>query len=100
MPNIEIHGLMGNTKELKIKIDKKMQEIGLGDDAITTIFNSKPESCDGLGDGIGKQLPFLRIYASDKNELDKIINALKEMQLWLDVETLILNSFILKEKMI
>lgn len=101
MPNIEIHGL-GRTTKVKSLIDEKMQKIGYSDEAITNAFLSNPLSCDG--DCIPK--PFLRVCVSFKhdgshnNEMSNIINALKELKLSLDVETLTLDSFIPKEEMV
>lgn len=95
MPNIEIYGV-DKPGVLKSSIDKKMQEIGLGDEAITVIYShATPEACDGTG----KVMPFLRLCVPDRDELNKVVDAIREMKLGLDVETLVLDSFIPSEKM-
>ena len=40
MPNIEIHGYADMSDKIKKRIDKCMQDIGLGTEAITTKFSS------------------------------------------------------------
>ena len=89
MPNIEIH-TVDATDRLKSDIDTKMREISLGGEAITTVIGSRPQSCDGNY----THTPFLRVYSTDKSELNKVVKALKELKLDLDIETLMLNSFI------
>ena len=91
MPNIEIYG----DANLKSHIDKIMQEIGLGDEAITTIINSRPESCDGNN----KSMSFVRVCSSRGDHLHDILIAFREKKLGVDTETLLLSGFIPAEKM-
>ena len=97
MPNIEIYDRKSSTAphNLKKRIDKIMQGAGLGDETITTIIDSLPESCTSR-----KNLtPFIRICYTDADRIAKIIQILKYYRLRVDVETLILNDFILAKEM-
>lgn len=110
MPNIEIHGYgeaMVHNKgwfaifvsktafSMKEKIDEVMQEIGLGKEAITTIFPSIASTCDGEA----KASPFIRISNTKPEETAKIVEALKKAHVIIDTETLTLTSFISSEEM-
>jgi len=99
MPNIEIYDgrgfLGGGEHPLKSRIDQIMQELGLGDDAITTIICCQPESCDGKK----KPMPFVRVCCKDADEMEKIIKAFKEHKLGVDTEKLLLGGFIPADEM-
>ncbi len=104
MPNIEIHGFGMDTPHnkgwraiiigqgafsIKEKIDEVMREIGLGANAITTIFPSIASTCDS----INTPSPYIRISNTKPEETTKIIQALKKAQILMDTETLTLASF-------
>lgn len=97
MPNIEIHakGFQVNAAMVKMAIDAIMKEIGLEKEAITTIIDSTPESCESEP----KLMPFIRVCASDVADIDKIVQAFKAKKLGIDVETLLLHSFIPRDEM-
>lgn len=109
MPNIEIHGY-GRKKscpslpllvvtiaeeafEMRDRIDKVMQDIGLGGNAITTIYPTIATSCDGEK----TRMPYLRISNTKPEETTRIIDKLKEAEIITDIETLTLTGFIPKE---
>jgi len=80
---------------LKSRIDRILQELGLGHDAITTIIDCTPESCDGRK----KPMPFIRVCCTDADEMEEIIKAFKERKLGVDTEKLLLGGFIPADEM-
>ena len=96
MPNIELVGFEENeAKILKQRIFFKLPcferdgEDSIPDDTIIAIDSKKkPKNREG------KNMPYIRIASTHPKDFDIIINLLKKMNLDLDVETLILNSFI------
>ena len=96
MPNIEIHGFSYSSRgltqalALRSKVEKVMQEIGLGEDAITNVVPSLAVSCDGKRES----LPFLRIVSDKRKNFKKIRLALRKAGIYIDVESLRLESFI------
>jgi hypothetical protein len=97
MPNIQICGFGAiAADQLKRHIDKVMQEIGLGNDAITSIVEMNAESCDGKR----TKMPYLRICSTNAREIKKIIGALKKAKIKEDVEWLVLDGFIPAAKMV
>jgi hypothetical protein len=104
MPNIEIYGkrkLVNAVKKDEIelnylvnKIIKAMKKIGKEDDAIIIMVEAMVIGCSH-----GKDLPFIRVCSTDSQEIKTIVGALKEEKIGIDIETLILDSFILAREM-
>ncbi|MFA5838859.1 MAG: hypothetical protein WC849_02885 [Candidatus Paceibacterota bacterium] len=94
MPNIEIHGLDNHNANLvKERIDNVMIKLGLKDEAITTTYDVKTESCDGK-----KTLkPYLRICCTTENGRF-IAERISEENVNMDIEILRLESFIPAKK--
>ena len=107
MPNIEIRGfpfclpvgtfcsgslgaVPGGVIDARIKIERAMKKLGLGEDAITDIVPSIANSCNGAG----KSMPYLRVCDTDPERMGRIVQALKEENIGMDVETLLLSGFI------
>lgn len=94
MPNIEIHGLdFQNANLVKERIDKAMIKNGLKDEAITTTYDVKAESCDGEK----TRRPFLRICCTTENG-GFIAERISEENINMDIEILRLESFIPAKK--
>src|SRR5665647_937059 len=96
MPNIFICGYGKKARELKDFIDELMQEMDLQDDAITSIVETRPESCDGKN----KRKPHLWVRSTDKEEIFRIIELFKEKGLRQDLEWDVIGGFILAEDML
>lgn len=98
MPNIELYGFSPNlsygfasyTKltELIEIIKKQIKKIDLHDEVIITIIPSSVKSWHDI------DTPFIRICSTNPEEIEKIIDALKEAEIRIDVEGLILNKFV------
>ncbi|TSD02567.1 MAG: hypothetical protein Athens071416_624 [Parcubacteria group bacterium Athens0714_16] len=92
MPNIEIHGLdFHNANLVKERIDKAMIKNGLKDEAITTTYDVKTESCDGEK----TRQPFLRICSSEDNG-EQIAEMILHENVDMDIEIVKLQKFIPK----
>ncbi len=98
MANIEIHGgsYIGGIGALQILVSQKFREAGLGKVTVITEVHSYPTYCDE-NHSIG---PFLRIWGETKREIDNTIGLLRDLGVTkqFDVETVLVNSFISKEK--
>lgn len=104
MPNIEIHGfsphfspplgaLPGFPAEVYAivsKIESVLKELELGSDAIVDVLHSVAASCDGKK----TKMPYLRVCDTDLDRMQQIVQALKEANIGMDVETLLLSGFI------
>ena len=91
MPNIMICGFpTAQADTLKVKIDQVLSGLGLDGDAVTSITEMCAESCDGKR----IPMPYLRICSTDEYEIRRIIEALKNAKLGIDVEWLVLGGFI------
>ena len=97
MLNIQCCGFsQGEKKALKAKIDKALQKLDLGDEAITDFFYDNPESCDGKC----KPMPYIRVCSTGgMDEIMIIVKALQAANIGVDCETLVLNRFIPAEQM-
>jgi len=96
MPNIFICGYSKEKAEnLKTVIDDTMEELGLQDDAITSVVETKPESCDRKRN----PMPHLWARSTDKKEVFKIIKAFKRKNLKEDLEWDIIGGFIPADEM-
>lgn len=86
MPNIGIHGCkpIEFARGLKKRIDTCMQEIGLGSDAITEIYNTDAESCDGKK----TRMPYLRIFSPEFTLVLKILTGFAKCKIYEDVEVI------------
>jgi hypothetical protein len=93
MPNIEIHGKIGNEKEELIR--KVLCVLGIwGENGIINKINSTPESCpEGSDMGKRKPMPFIRVCSDNSEEIDKIVTTLKMAHLGVDTEELLLRKF-------
>jgi hypothetical protein len=115
MPNIEIHGYGFDfpVQDLKInlgffyikslgpvcleshaygiarEIEEAMRKMGLGGDAVITIVPSLTFAADGTK----KPMPFIRICDTDKKRMGRILLGLKEANIDIDVEQLLLSGF-------
>lgn len=104
MPNIEIHGCVtvkgpdvnvtsfdfSEAFEVKHRVDQVMQQIGLGDDAVTTIIPSLVVTCDGSH----KVSPYLRVCSTKSEQTKFVAEALEKAGLGIDIETLTIDDFI------
>ncbi|MEK7542847.1 MAG: hypothetical protein AAB503_00885 [Patescibacteria group bacterium] len=91
MPNIMICGFPEvQANKLKVKICQVMMDLNLGSDAVTSIVNMRVVSCDGKE----TPMPYIRICSTDGLEIRNITDALKKAKVLVDVEWLVLNSFI------
>lgn len=101
MPNIEIHGFRpGIRSDIRLSevfeiINVAVRELGLAEDAIITTLLSEVNNCDGSD----RPAQFIRIASTDSTETERIIRALKEKQIGIDVETLHLTGFISADEM-
>lgn len=103
MPNFEIHGFYADEDllqilPLKMFIDKTMEELGLTDDAITTVVKSSAKSCSDKKNST----PFIRIYSTNLAEIERIVDAFKKKRIGkhgVDIETLVLSRFVLAKEM-
>lgn len=99
MANIEIHGghAINGIGSLQITMSEKFREAGLGKEVIITEFKSYPYYCDEPT----STAPFLRIWGETKEEIDGIVEILRGLGITkrFDIETVFVNSFIPKEKM-
>ncbi len=96
MPNIMICGFTPKgADEIRSRVDRAMQNIGLGDDAITSIINMETKSCNRAR----SPMPYVRIYTTDKGEIQRIIGAFKDLRIKVDIEWLVLNGFISADEM-
>lgn len=100
MPNIEIYedifreaGLFETS--LKPKIDDIIKDLGFENEAITTVIECYPRSCDGKNESKS----YIRICSNDENQIDSIVKAFKKHKLGVDVETLLLSEFFSAEEM-
>lgn len=86
MPNIMMFGFeLNEYKRTKSLIDKTMQELGLGNDAVTTHILSEVESCDGKC----TCMPYVRVCSTGgKEEINMIIKALRKNNIRVDCEKL------------
>jgi hypothetical protein len=71
-----------------------MEELGLGDEAVTTIVQAEVESCDGQLFSI----PFIRICSTDKEQIMRILVALEFAGINEYTEWLVLGGFKSKVK--
>ncbi len=98
MANIEIHGghVINDIGSLQVIMSKKFREVGLGNEVVITEFRSYPHYCDEFS-SVGL---FLRIWGETKEEINKVIEILRELGLTkqFDIETVFVNSFIPKEE--
>lgn len=106
MPNIEIRGFFFRINpetlgvrvkiedeafEIRDKVEEIMRKIGLGEDAITDIVPSISTSLFGK---VHKLMPYLRVCDTDPDRMNRIVQALKEENINMDVEMLLLSGFI------
>ncbi len=87
MPNIHVIGFTRSEYEERLKplVDRVMQALGLGDDAITTFWPStdcQAESCDGAH----KPKPYISVWSYDIDEIRGIIEALRDANIGVDCE--------------
>lgn len=82
--------------ELVLAIAKKMREVGLEKEVVITIIHgSLVYSCSPAV----SVSPFLRICATDDDEIKKVSYILKEMKIGIDVETFLLHGFVSASEM-
>ena len=97
MPNIFICGYeKKKAEDLKRFIDDIMQKLGLQDDAITSILETRPQSCDGRK----KPMPYLWVRSTEKDEIFRIIDAFKKKGLRQDLEWDVIGDFISADEML
>ena len=91
MPNIHLCGFpSGEANVLKNEIDALMQDLGLGDDAVTTIWEVTVQSCDGKR----TPRPYVAISSSSLTQMGAILGIFKKAQLGVDVECVTIDEFI------
>ena len=96
MPNIMLFGFpQKEANELTLRINRIMQGLGLGDEAVVTNINCTVTSCDDQMTAS----PYIRICDTGVEEINRIILAFMEAELRVDCEILLLHSFFLKEDM-
>lgn len=93
MPNIEIYGKIGKKKEILIR--DVLCALGIwGDDGVVTKINSVVRSCPRkTSNDKGSLMPFIRVCATDSEEINKIVKGLKMAHLGVDTEELVLKKF-------
>lgn len=91
MPNIEIHGLGTETAEMARNVFKVVRDAlpDLAKDMVVSLCN------DLVIDQHDKNQPFLRVCTTEREDTGNLLRALKA--LGLDIEYLVLTSFIPKE---
>lgn len=107
MPNIEIYGYsfigaafrqfkeMEEASSLREKIQDALKQAGWEKEVVVTSIDSTCLSCDEPP----KKMPFLRVCSTDTAEIKRLIDTLKNAQIGVDVETLLLNSFVPADEM-
>jgi hypothetical protein len=96
MPNIEIRGYTKHRAQaLRATINEVMHTLMMEDIAVTSIIPMIVAACDGKA----KSMPYIRICSTNKKQIHRIINALKEAGLEEDVEYLKITGFIPALKM-
>ncbi|MEK7555336.1 MAG: hypothetical protein AAB516_00740 [Patescibacteria group bacterium] len=88
MPNIEIYGQPDDHARSKmyVKVTDAMRNLTFQDDIVITDLSSV--YCYDLR---GCLQPFIRVYDTDKKEIDMVVEALQP--LGYDIETLLLTGF-------
>lgn len=84
MPNIMMFGFTEDQYQKKKKIiNQTMQELYLGNDAVTTRVVSEVESCDSKQ----TQMPYIVVRSTGGlEEINKIVEALKTKKIGVDCE--------------
>ncbi|NQV00933.1 MAG: hypothetical protein HQ537_02345 [Parcubacteria group bacterium] len=95
MPNIFICGYKEKADAMKNNIDWVINGIDLQDEAITSIAEIRPESCDGKK----TPMPYLWIRSTDVAEIHRIINAFKKGKIIEYIEWDVVGGSIPAEKM-
>ena len=96
MPNIMICGFPPKKAEgLREGIELTLRNIQLDNEGLTSIVDMETKSCDGTR----SPMPYLRICSTDEDEIERIINALRNAGIKVDIEWLILDGFISADKM-
>lgn len=111
MPNIQICGFSihisfnpdcgwecafpGKPLEIRNEVEQVMQNMGLGNESVVEIIPTIVTSCDGKR----MFMPYLRVCDSDKKQMKQIVKALKEANINMDVEELLLSGFTLAKDM-
>ena len=97
MPNILIyhHDPDKEAKAIKKRVEEILNPLGVLPETITTIIPCKPESCSGSH----IWTPYIRVCDTNAKRIKKIILALKEGKISMDVEWLQLSGFASKEEM-
>ena len=91
MPNIHICGFTPEgAREMKELVDATVQGLDLGADAVTSIHSMVVESCDKER----TLSPYLHVYATDRDEVKKIVAGLKTAKVHVDVEFSVIDGFI------
>lgn len=97
MSNIFICGYENKAaKLLKEFIDDLMREIGLENDAITSVMKSDTRSCDGEKE----PRPYLWVRGTSQEEIFRVIEKFKETGLRQDVEWDVIGGFIPADEML
>jgi hypothetical protein len=90
MPNIKLYGYSQSAyKELKLRIDKVMRDLGLGDQAVTTWVPALVTSCDGKA----TPMPYIEVGDTEDERIGLIIIRLKVAGINQDYEHLLLADF-------
>jgi len=75
--------------EITRKILQVIQEMDLGEDTVIETILSTVVSCDGKN----KPMPYIRVCDTNEGRLKDIVQALKDANINMDVETLLLSGF-------
>jgi hypothetical protein len=90
MPNLMMFGYdEPSARRLKGKIDPIMQELGFGEDAVTTVISATVEFCDGHG----TPSPYIRVCSTALDAITRIIEALEIAGINEDIEWLVVDGF-------
>lgn len=85
MPNIGIHGWQDEeAQKLRGKIDECLQDIGLGEDAVTEIFLTDVQSCNGKK----TRRPYIRLFSTEIKHIPAILTQFQNEDIHEDVEVL------------
>ncbi len=96
MPNIWICGFSEKENaRIRELVNTAIEELGLSEDAITSIIEMKAEPCRPITPASPTRTqPYIRICSSGKEEIQNITRVLKKMRIGVDVEWLLLDGFL------
>lgn len=91
MPKVVFIGYpLGVAQGLRTQVNKVVQALGLGDEAITEItLDHETRSCDGQD----RVMPYIQVCSSDPDEIGDIMKGFVKAGIFEDTECLLLDGF-------